>query len=235
MTTTASASMGTSNTGSPMTRRSASRRMAGACFAGSMATTRRRSRRRWHAACEHDRPDAGLLQDHHRQGKPQQGRVRTTCTAPPWARPRSRRLALPSAGHAAPFVVPEEIRAAWDARTDRRPAAGRLAAPLCGLRHSVSGPCGGIRTARGVPPAAPRLAAGEQRSARRLWWQRAPASPRARPRRTPSRRLHRAAARAAGRLGRPERLESHRSQRPASRFDAAAGATTSTMGCANSA
>ena len=60
--------------------------------------------------------DADLLQDHHRQGRAEQAGQGKRARRARWARRKSPPRARRSAGRIAPFEIPDDIYAGWDAQ-----------------------------------------------------------------------------------------------------------------------
>ena len=168
-----------------------------------------RSRAAVKAARARDRaPVAHLLQDHHRlRGAPQAGHrrgARRGARAPRRSPRRARRWA----GTYPPFVMPDEIRAAWDHRAKGAGGGSRLAAAVRALRArtsrnwraSSSGACAASCPRTGTQLADQALQAALKQTAAQAT--RAVLAGGA--------ERHRAgAAGAARRLGRPDRLEQH--------------------------
>ena len=90
--------------------------------------------------------DPDLLQDRDRQGLAEHGRAATRCTAPRWATRKSPPTREAWAGRDAPFEIPADVYAAWDAERAAAHACEARLEHACSRRTSEQYPAGSRRT-----------------------------------------------------------------------------------------
>ena len=184
--------------------------------------------------------DADLLPHDYRQGRADQGRAATTRTARRSAPRKSPTRARRSAGRCEPFVIPQEVYAAWDAKEAGRARRSRLEQGVRRVPREASGASRRIRAPHERRTAG-ELGAGREADHRGRERRRPKPSPRARLR---SRRSTALAAALPELLGGSadltgSNLTNWKASKPVRAGDEherrSSGATTSTTACANSA